>query len=101
MTLNPTPDLDLSSSSVSHFSLAHQMEENICRELRAKEDWTFHSLVVHRMHGGICLQGVVECDDSEVIEQINAIARRIAKVDSVMSQIVVQKSVPTILPKKG
>ena len=87
--------------SDSHFSLAHLIEQEVRRELLAHEEWQFHSLVVHRMPDGVCLQGVLECDDPATIDEIVKVTRQIPGVSKVINQIVFQKCRCTKPPLKG
>ena len=66
---------------------------DIRRELMSRDDWKFQSLVVHRMHdgSGICLQGVLECDESDDAQDVCDLVREIAGVTDVLDQLVVQR----------
>jgi osmotically-inducible protein OsmY len=96
-----TAPAESSIMSDSHFSLAHLIEQDVRRKLLEHENCEFHSLVVHRMQDGICLQGVLECDDQEVIDEIMQIAREVAGVSRVVNQIVVRKKTCGKPPLKG
>lgn len=65
----------------------HSFEQFIKFELQARH--TFLSLVVRRIPGGVCLQGVV-VDDDEI--DIEVTARELAGVDHVVNQLVVIRS---------
>jgi BON domain len=96
-----TPITDSSSLADSHFSLAHLIEQGVRRELLSHEEWEFHSLVVHRMPDGVCLQGVLECDNPKTIDEIVKVTRQIPGVSKVINQIVVQKKRCSKPPLKG
>ncbi len=83
-------NMDSSTCSDSHFSLAHALELDVRRELLARDDWRFHSLVVHRMKDGICLQGVLECDAPEAKDDVCDLVRQIAGCTDILDHLVVQ-----------
>lgn len=87
------------SSSDSHFSLAHVTELMVQRELLSRNKWAFHSLVVHRMRDGICLQGVVQGSDDTDTAEICDIAREVANVTNVINHLVIQKREAAVPPK--
>ena len=87
--------------SDSHFSLAHATEVDVRRELLAHNEWQFHSLVVHRMKNGVCLQGVLECENDSERDDICQLVRQVAGVTDVIDQIVVQKPQSKLPPPKG
>ena len=89
------------SSSDSHFSLAHVTELQVQRELLSRKKWAFHSLVVHRMRDGICLQGVVQAEDDTDTAEICDIARTVAGVTNVINHLVLQKPEAAEIPPKG
>lgn len=93
--------VDGTSSSDSHFSLAHLTELMVQRELLARKEWSFHSLVVHRMRDGICLQGVVQGNDQIDTSEICDVAREAAGVANVINHLVLQKPEAAHIPPKG
>lgn len=97
--MSPAAVSDRMSCSDSHFSLPHAVELDVRRELLAHEEWNFHSLVVHRMKDGICLQGVIESDSPETKSDVCDLVRRLTGLTSVLDQLVVQKQSPQPAPK--
>lgn len=81
------------SASDSHFSLAHAVEMDIRRELMSREGWNFPSLVVHRIKGGsgICLQGILECDDDDDVQILYDLVREISGAKDVRDQLIIQR----------
>jgi len=93
--------VDSSSSSDSHFSLAHVTELQVQRELLACKKWLFQSLVVHRMRDGICLQGVVQGSNLTDASEICDLAREVAGVSNVINHLVLQQTEAADVPAKG
>ena len=93
--------VDSSSCSDSHFSLAHVIELAVQRELLARKKWSFHSLVVHRMRDGICLQGVVQGGKDTDTGEICDLAREVAGVTNVINHLVLQHPEAAEIPPKG
>lgn len=62
----------------------HGFEQQVRFELESAHQ--FSSLVVRRIPGGICLQGVLDVDDS--LPDVDSLARRIAGVERVLNQLV-------------
>lgn len=81
------------SASDSHFSLAHAVEMDIRRELMSRDGWNFHSLVVHRVKdgSGICLQGILECDDEDDVQILYDLVREISGATDVRDQLIIQR----------
>ena len=81
------------SASDSHFSLAHAIEMDIRRELMSRDAWNFQSLVVHRVKdgSGICLQGVLECDDDDDVQILYDLVREISGAADVRDQLIIQR----------
>lgn len=73
----------------------HQVEEEVRRELMGQSDLRFSSLVVRRIPGGVCLEGVLEVDESEQsavgTPDVDNLARRVAGVEAVLNHLVVQR----------
>ena len=72
----------------------HTLERTIQRELmRTRDGVKFGSLVVRRVsRDSICLQGVIYADDDaeDGGDEIEALVRKVAGVDSVLNHLVVQ-----------
>ncbi|HTI50591.1 MAG TPA: BON domain-containing protein [Planctomycetaceae bacterium] len=66
---------------------AHQIEQEVQRELRAHPTWHFASLVVRRIDDGVCLQGVLEADDE--LADVSRIAQRVDGVRQVLNRLVI------------
>ena len=80
---------------------AHQIEENVQRELLAQAGLQFSSLVVRRVPNGVCLEGVLEADDADgASSSINGLARRVAGVQEVLNHLVVHQAGDKV-PAKG
>jgi hypothetical protein len=97
----PPPTTESSWLSDSHFSLAHLIEQDVRRKLLAHDEWEFQSLVVHRMPEGVCLQGVLACDDPKTIDDIVKVTEKIPGITKVINQIVSQKKPCSKPPLKG
>jgi len=71
------------------FVHGHRVEQEVQRELMSSvPDCHFASLVVRRLDdGGVCLQGVLEADDT--IPDLCAIAQRVAGVQKVLNHLLV------------
>ena len=68
----------------------HSVERRLQQKLMAHPDVRFSSLVVRRIEGGVCLQGVLEYDDS--VPDIQSLIRRVVGVDTVLNQLVIRQS---------
>lgn len=68
-------------------AVPHHLEQQIRFELESRH--SFSSLVVRRIPGGVCLQGVMHFDDS--LPDITSLARNIAGVERVINQLVAVK----------
>jgi hypothetical protein len=67
----------------------HQVESDVRRALVARPELHFKSLVVRRLRNGVCLEGVLEADDSA--PDVDQLAREVAGVECVMNRLLVQK----------
>ena len=67
--------------------LIHEMEQEVKRRLLSAGNLQFSSLVVRRISGGVCLEGVLETDDE--IEDVFRLARQVAGVEEVLNHLVV------------
>lgn len=65
----------------------HYVESEVRRMLTSQSDLHFSSLVVRRVHDGVCLEGVLETDDDA--PDVNSLARRVAGVDHVINRLLV------------
>ncbi len=74
----------------------HQIELDVQRELLAQPSLRFSSLVVRRINGGVCLQGVVEADAE--CSDVCSIAQRVSGVQQVLNHLVVTGG---CVPAKG
>jgi hypothetical protein len=75
-----------------HVTEPHELERTVLHELLAQPAVAFPSLVVRRTPDGLCLQGVMECEDSGI--DVCSIVRRVAGVERVLSQLVVHSASP-------
>lgn len=68
-----------------------QVERNVRRMLVDQPGLKFSSLVVRRVHDGVCLEGVLEVsDDTDVC----SLARKVAGVDNVINRLLVCDQAP-------
>jgi len=74
----------------------HRIEEDVCRKLMSQPGFQFSSLVVHRLPGGVCIEGILEADDAN--PDVSTIARSVSGVDEVLNHLVIR---PSHLPSKG
>ena len=77
----------------------HQIEEDVQRELRGHPRLHFSSLVIRRIRGGVCLEGVLDVD--EACPDVCGLARRVAGVREVLNHLVVHRSPAGSRPSKG
>ncbi len=74
----------------------HDLERQVCRELRAAPGIEFTSLVVRRVEPDVvCLEGILQCEES-ALDEVSALARQVAGVQQVLNHLVVQ---PTTRPR--
>ena len=72
----------------------HQVEQDVRRFLLSRVDLRFSSLVVRRIHDGICLEGVVEVDGD--VADIGKLFANAVGLDRVLNRLVARRP-----PKKG
>jgi hypothetical protein len=89
-----TPLNDLTESG-----FLHMIEHDVRRRLLAREDMSFHSLVVHRVGVGLCLEGVLESEIENPVAEVIEFVREATGIEQVRSLLVVRESRP--LPLKG
>lgn len=65
----------------------HQIESEVRRLLVSQSDLHFSSLVVRRIHDGVCLEGVLEAEDEQ--PDVDSLARRVAGVEHVINRLLV------------
>ena len=75
----------------------HQLEQEVRNRLMAEPSLNFTSLVVRRVRSGLCLEGVLETDDSDV--EVFRLVRQICGVTQVLDRLVVHRSHQ--VPRKG
>lgn len=71
----------------------HDVETDIHRELTAQPGMTVSSLVVRRMHNGVCLEGVVHLEDESL--DICETVRRVAGATRILNRLVVCRECET------
>ena len=69
----------------------HEIEQSVWRELQSIPRVHFYSLTVRRVRDGICLQGVVEAEDSDSAADICDLVRRIAQIETVVNHLLVRE----------
>lgn len=75
----------------------HRVESQVKRELQSDPGLRFSSLVVRRINDGVCLEGVLDVDDT--VPDVDSLARRVAGVNNVLNHLVLRQS--RQLPSKG
>jgi hypothetical protein len=91
----------LTDSSSCLLERRHRIEQEVQRELLAQPHLRFSSLVVRRVANGVCLEGVLETDDTVAAQSsVCGLARRVAGVQDVLNHLVVRHS-ESELPMKG
>ena len=87
-------DMAADDSVVFH---RHQLEREVRNRLMAEPSLNFTSLVVRRVRSGLCLEGVLETDDSDV--EVSRLVRQICGVSQVLDRLVVHRAHQ--VPRKG
>ena len=95
--LEPASTMDIDSSALAIGP--HQIEEDVQRELLGHPNLRFSSLVVRRIRDGVCLEGVLDVDDT--CPDICGLARQVAGVREVLNHLVVHRSPTGTRPSKG
>ncbi len=75
----------------------HQLEREVRNRLMAEPSLNFTSLVVRRVRSGLCLEGVLETDDSAA--DVSRLVRQICGVSQVLDRLVVHRAHQ--VPRKG
>jgi osmotically-inducible protein OsmY len=65
----------------------HRLEQEVQRELLAEPHFRFASLVVRRIHDGVCLQGVLETNDNS--PDVCSVAQRVSGVQQVLNRLLI------------
>jgi hypothetical protein len=76
---------------------SHQLEHTVRRELLSRDDLQFSTLVVRRVPGGVCLEGVLEAEPDS--PDVCSLVQAICGVDQVLNHLVTRR--PARLPAKG
>ncbi len=74
----------------------HRLEQEVRNRLMAEPSLNFTSLVVRRVRDGLCLEGVLEADDSD---DVSTLVRRVCGATPVLNHLVVHRT--RELPRKG
>lgn len=82
-------DVRLDSPAVCADSQIQQLAQNVRRELLNCPGLQFSSLVVRRIQNGVCLEGVLETNDSN--DDVCRLVRGVAGVDRVLNHLVVRQ----------
>jgi len=77
--------------------LPHQVEQEVRNALLAQPNLHFSSLVVRRIEGGVCLQGILQTDAES--PDVSSIAQRVAGVECVLNHLLIAPG--RRLPAKG
>ena len=75
----------------------HQLEQEVRNRLMAEPSLNFTSLVVRRVRSGLCLEGVLETNESEA--NVSRLVRQICGVSQVLDRLVVHRAHQ--VPRKG
>ena len=75
----------------------HQLEQEVRNRLMAEPSLHFTSLVVRRVRSGLCLEGVLETNESEA--DVSRLVRQICGVSQVLDRLVVHCAHQ--VPRKG
>ena len=75
----------------------HQLEQEVRNRLMAEPSLNFTSLVVRRVRSGLCLEGVLETDDS--VAEVSRLVHQICGVTQVLDRLVVHRA--HSVPRKG
>jgi hypothetical protein len=67
----------------------HLVESEVRRALTSRPELHFKSLVVRRLRNGVCLEGVLEADDSA--PDVDELAREVAGVECVINRLLVNR----------
>lgn len=67
----------------------HELEQSVQRELLSQPGLDFSSLVVRRIPGGVCLEGVLEATDEA--DDVASLVQRVAGVDQVLNHLVIRR----------
>ena len=65
----------------------HDVEACISRALKAQPELSFSSLVVRRVPGGVCLEGVLETDVPS--DNVTDLVKRVSGLDSVINRLLI------------
>ena len=91
----------LADESLALVAGVHRIEEEVQRELLGQAGLRFSSLVVRRVPGGVCLEGVLEADDGDAASSnVCGLARRVAGVQDVLNHLVMRDTGNNV-PIKG
>lgn len=71
----------------------HGLEHQVRRELLSNPHLSFSSLVIHRVKDGVCLEGVLEVDGSNI--DVCEVTRGVAGVDQVLNRLV-EHHIPSV-----
>ncbi|QDU36469.1 hypothetical protein Mal4_07550 [Maioricimonas rarisocia] len=66
-----------------------EIERNVRNTLVDQPGLKFSSLVVRRIHDGVCLEGVLEVSDDTDGTDVSNLARQVAGVDNVINRLLV------------
>lgn len=67
----------------------HDLERTVQQELISHPAVSFSSLVIRRIEGGLCLEGVLEA--SSDMPDVDHLVRQVAEVDRVLNRLVVRQ----------
>ena len=76
----------------------HRLEQEVRNRLMSEPSLNFTSLVVRRVHDGLCLEGVLETETDNA-DDASSLVRRVCGATPVLNHLVVHRA--RALPRKG
>jgi hypothetical protein len=89
LSWDPLDPCDVSCQTTSSPFAEHELELTVQRELLAQPGLDFASLVVRRIPGGVCLEGVLET--SAEAKDVSSLAQRVSGVAQVLNHLVIRR----------
>ena len=94
LTRSPSSAMPMMSrKNVTHSSAPHSVEREARRALLADPDLHFSTLVVRRIHDGVCLEGVMDIEDG-TSPDVDGLLQQIDGITHVVNHVV-RRCVPS------
>lgn len=90
----PTTHNTSTASPAATAFRTHRVEHDVQRELLKQPGLKFSSLVIHRIQGGVCLEGLVEAEEN--CPDVATVAQTVAGVEQVLNHLVVCRRVERV-----